>query len=90
MLKIIIELHPFGVEEEKRVIHTAFICNTGEGSRELGEYRFQILNKKGKTWRKGRIKDFPRLKLNAWDLLYRCLNSVLSDRNTLFDVEKVL
>lgn len=34
------------------------------------------------TWKKGRVEGFPRLRLGPWDLLFRALGSLISDRNT--------
>lgn len=33
------------------------------------------------VWKKGRIVNFPRLRLGPWDLLYRLLKSAVGDRN---------
>lgn len=34
------------------------------------------------TWRKGKVAGFPRVRLGPWDLLFRALGSLISDRNT--------
>ena len=33
------------------------------------------------TWRKGRVGGFPRLRLGPWDLLFRALGALISDRS---------
>ncbi len=38
--------------------------------------------KSKETWRKGTVAGFSRLKLGPWDLLFRALGSLISDRNT--------
>ena len=43
------------------------IVNTGKGTRSVGQYRFDLGGMKGE------VRDFPRLKLGVYDLLYRCL-----------------
>ncbi len=40
MLKIIIELHPFGSKKRKKVIAEAKIVNNGTGDKEIGNYDF--------------------------------------------------
>lgn len=35
----------------------------------------------GKSWRKGKVEGFPRLKLGPWDLLLRALVSAVGKRN---------
>jgi hypothetical protein len=74
MLVIKIELWPFGSEENKREICRGVIGNTGKGDHETGEYVY-FLKDKGEFYKKGEVKDFPRLKKNAWDLLKKCLTS---------------
>ncbi len=44
MLKIIIELHPFGSKKRKKVIAEAKIVNNGTGDKEIGNYDFQLSN----------------------------------------------
>jgi hypothetical protein len=34
------------------------------------------------TWRKGTVQGFPRIKLGPWDLLFRALGALVSDKNT--------
>ena len=33
-------------------------------------------------WRRGRVSDFPRSRLGPWDLVFRALGQLISDRNT--------
>lgn len=33
------------------------------------------------TWRKGRVEGFSRLRLGPWDLLFRALGELISDRS---------
>lgn len=42
MIKVTIELYPFGVEAEKRTIGEMFIANDGTGTHELGNYSYGI------------------------------------------------
>jgi len=73
---------------ETELLGIAEICNDGNGSQSIGHYVAK-LGKRGRPvlqdgrqiWRHGRVLNFPRLRLGAWDLLYRCLRSAVGDRN---------
>ena len=73
MLRITIELVPWGVESCAKVIATGKIVNTGTGSPTQGSYRIELCDAAGRKWRCGIIAGFPRKRLLAWDLLYRAL-----------------
>ena len=81
MLRVTIEFVPYGDESKAHVLHTAAISNDGVGTPERGNYRYTLNSKQQRAWRKGRIKEFPRLRLGAWDLLYRVLAQAVSLRN---------
>ena len=81
MLRVTIEFVPYGDESKAHVLHTAAISNDGLGTPERGDYRYTLNSKQQRAWRKGRIKEFPRLRLGAWDLLYRVLDQALGVRN---------
>jgi len=70
LIKIIVELHPFGISEKKRTIGTAKIWNDATGTITDGNYKFEIFRRDSETvWKKGEVKHFPRLKLLVWDLM---------------------
>jgi hypothetical protein len=87
MVKVTIELCPYGSEENKEVLGTIYISNDGTGTRENGNYNVKIDNEhiKRKTGIEVehlyRVESFPRLNLGAYDLLYRALKAVVGDRN---------
>lgn len=64
------------------------IWNDVSGTITRGNYGFR-LGKRGQTrigpfdnvWKQGEVKGFPRQKLLAWDLLYRCLKEAVGNRN---------
>lgn len=62
-------------------IGRAEIVNDGTGDKSLGNYRFRLSTVKGvkEIVREGRVKDFPRLKLSAWNLLYRVLQAAVEE-----------
>jgi hypothetical protein len=88
MLVVRIELWPFGDQTKARLLGEGRICNEG-GDQNTGEYSVNLLRSPeyakqanvGKSWRKGRVFGFPRLKLGPWDLLLRCLVAAVGDRN---------
>lgn len=43
MIKVIVELHPFGDESKKKVIEEFTIANDGSGSVDVGNYRATFL-----------------------------------------------
>ena len=68
MLKVIVEIWPFGDEKSKRVIGEMVIVNEGTGSPEHGDYYALADGKKVK------VKDFTRAH-GFWSLLYRVLDN---------------
>jgi len=83
MIVIKAELWPFGSEEHKQNLGHATIVNDGSGDNSTGNYKVTLFTKheKPRVWKVGNITGFPRLKLGAWDLLYRGLKSLVGDRN---------
>lgn len=82
MLRVTIELLPFGSEEKKRHLGTIDIANDGKGTPERGNYMVRLA-KMGRpldTWRRGVVKDFPRLSRGPYDLLLRALIATVGDR----------
>ena len=81
MIRVTIELLPFGYEKNKKTLGTAIISNTGTGTLSKGNYKFKLMNKmKSRTWKEGKIYDFPRLSLNVWHLLYRVLKEAFDNK----------
>lgn len=87
MVKVTIELCPYGFEANKEVLGVVYISNDGTGTRESGNYNVEIDNEhiKRKTGIEVehlyRVENFPRLNLGVYDLLYRALKAVVGDRN---------
>ena len=80
MIKVTIELIPaFGGPIKH--LGTGYIMNDGTGTKTKGNYKVRFLQRNGSRWKEGKVKDFPRRKLLAWDLLYRSLKAIVRDRN---------
>jgi len=89
MLRITIELVPFGVDSRAKVIATGTIANTGTGTPASGDYRIELRDAAGRKWKSGHIGGFPRKRLLAWDLLYRALGKLVGNRNPSSDSDAV-
>ena len=83
MIKVTVELFPFGLENNKRHLGTIFIWNDASGTKTNGNYKFKILKagEQDSIWKTGEVKDFPRKRLLIWDLLFRCLKEIVATRN---------
>ena len=82
MLRVTVELVPFGDESRAREIGMLLIANDGEGTHESGNYAYVY----GYTDRdvplaRGTIKKFPRNQ-GAWALIKKILNSK-SEQDTI-------
>lgn len=80
MIRVLVELWPFGDESRKRSIGEMKIWNDGTGDRKTGNYGFswwRLAKGSGKKCKehRGAVTDFPRLRLNVFDLIKRCLNA---------------
>lgn len=76
MIKITVELWPYGIEANKEVIGEMTIANDGTGTRYKGNYTFKVWSK-GKLWKEGVITGFQRLRFNVWYLIVNCLIKAL-------------
>lgn len=67
---------------ETTLLGQAIIANDGKGTPTQGDYSFKLSQRGGRQWwREGAVEGFPRKRLGAWDLLYRCLREAVGDRN---------
>lgn len=70
MIRVTVELVPFGVEKAKRTIATMEIVNDGTGDRELGNYVATIRETgRDPQVRHGRLRKFPRQVEPVWSLI---------------------
>lgn len=70
MLKVIIELHPFGNEQQKKTLYSFDIANQGDGTPERGNYKVRY---SGKDWEENVVTNYPRKSYPVLQLLYRVL-----------------
>lgn len=88
MIRVTIELVPWGKEHLKQTIAEAVIANTGEGDHETGHYD-AILRERVTQGNQppfynpdgvieqatSHVSEFPRLKEGAWELLFYVLKN---------------
>lgn len=83
MIRVTIELVPYGIEERAERLAEVKIWNDGTGGDTRGNYK-ATLSKSGSfntLWKKTDIKNFPRLRKNVYHLLYQVLDSILGPKN---------
>lgn len=82
MIRVTVELIPLGF---LRPVHlgTADIINDGSGTRGSGNYTVRLSRRGQPTsiWKTGTVHGFPRLRMGAWDLLFRALREIVGGRN---------
>jgi hypothetical protein len=79
VIKITVELFPFGLESSGKILSIMKIWNDGTGTKTKGNYRYRM-SKTGRyelLWKEGEVKNFPRKRLNVWYLLLRVLSNAL-------------
>lgn len=101
MIRVTVELLPFGDPTHPEHLGTALIANDIRDSLEsggrLGSYQV-VLSKRGhpiesisgapasRIWKRGQVRGFDRIKRGPWDLLYLALDSIVASRNKPKDV----
>lgn len=86
MIVVKIEMWPHGDSTRPYDLGCIEIANCG-GTRSLGTYNARLLKsashgaKAAGVWKRGIVEGFPRLRLGAYDLLFRVLAGVLGTRN---------
>lgn len=82
MIRVTIEIVPFGEENLKRKLETITIWNTGKGNLDKGDYSFKIREREDKTDWKGETfkKEYSKIKHirdeGVVKLLYLCLKRI--------------
>jgi hypothetical protein len=85
MLVCKIEMWPGGDQSKAYDMGSILIANCG-GTETQGQYSVQLTGrpehfKRRGFWRHGIVREFPRKRLGAYDLLLRALAAVIGDRN---------
>lgn len=75
MIRVRVDLIPFGNEDEAKEIGQLVLANDGHGNVFTGDYVFVYADNHGAE-HEGSVKHFPR-KQGIWELISACLNSSL-------------
>jgi hypothetical protein len=81
MLRITIELVPFGFDAQAEVLKTIYIVNDGTGTKTKGNYYMvRARPSKGKRLKHmADVKSWPRKRYGVLRLLWECLNEYYSE-----------
>ena len=80
MIVIKIELWPKGNADKSKEIGRAYLWNDGSGTKNVGHYKGKVMRRGSqKIWKEGTVKNFPRLRLKVWNLVYRFLDNILKE-----------
>lgn|SRR6185369_14247998 len=91
MIRITVELWPFGDYRNAKSLGVMDIWNDRSGDPKTGNYKYciwkagtpkDVLHGRGNPKWHGEVKGFPRKRLLVWDLLFRCLRATFGERNT--------
>jgi len=87
VIRVTLEIVPFGIESLKKTIGKAKIINDGTGTQAVGNYKAinTTPNERMRVWEKGVVKGFPRLDMSIWDLVYLALRDVVGERNDVHE-----
>ena len=86
MLRVTVELVPFGIEEDAQVIGTMLIANDGSGNSQYADYAFAYHNDSNpNVIAKGTVKHHAR-SLGFWPLVKRVLSATLDNSNDVTDI----
>lgn len=73
MIKVIVELLPYGSEENKKKLGEGHIANDGTGNIIEGNYVAAFKMDDDEAVYVSKVKKFPRTKKNVWELLQKAL-----------------
>lgn len=83
MIRVTIQLFPFGDETSAKHLGTVDIANDGTGDQATGNYKVRLSRMDSPTlaWKTGAIKGFNRKTRGPHDLLLLALMTLIGDRN---------
>jgi hypothetical protein len=84
MIKITVELWPFGDETRKKEIASARIWNDGTGNIGHGSYGYELTTESGRTLRKGFLGEFMRSTFTVWWLIAAVMRKAFPNVETAF------
>lgn len=89
MIRITVELFPWGSEKYKTKIGQIDIINDGSGTKNTGNYNIKLYRKGSNSTitKTGKIYNFPRLRKNIYELLYLGLKEIYASNNSTSTME---
>ena len=78
MIRIELDLYPFGSENGRENLGHIEIVNDKTGSGAKGNYRYTVVEN-GKKKAEGYIKDFPRQQRDVFKLLWNVLEDIYGE-----------
>ena len=72
MIKVTIDLWPFGLEKNKKTLYTFDIANDGTGDSTRGNYKVRY---PGKEWEEKVVTNWPRQSYPVLKLVYKVLKA---------------
>jgi hypothetical protein len=77
VIVVTVDLWPYGDAKRAKRLGRAYVWNDGTGTLSRGNYRGRLQGKieTRQLTADLRVEDFPRKRLDVWDLLFRALRS---------------
>lgn len=79
-MEVEISLNPLGLGLEKKNLGKIRIINDGTGDRNLGNYRVEFLDRKGRVFRKRAIHGYKRKTEPMWKLMAMAMESYYKEQ----------
>lgn len=81
MIRVTVELWPWGDESKKRLLATADVFNNKRGDTHTGYYGFRIRNAGGRMMREGTMINGYKRRYTVWWLLANILHAAFPDKD---------
>ncbi len=83
MVRITIEIVPYGSLENKRILGSVDIINDGTGTKTIGNYSVTAINGNGKVFRKCKIEGYRRKADSIWKLMKMVFDIIVDYKGKL-------
>lgn len=75
MIRVTVEIFPYGDESRRRKLAHLDIANDGTGDHVIGNYKYRAYNEAGSLWKSGTLTGFKRSRYTVLWLLALVLRS---------------
>jgi hypothetical protein len=77
MLRITIDIVPFGLESKKKTLRTLEISNIGGGKDDsTADYLVRFAGEEGNTYKRSRIRSHKRKYYGPWNLVLKAIQTL--------------